>query len=228
LNTPGSPNGFAETYIDGLLVQQVTGLNFRSVAQYNAGYNYIEGIILKYAFGGTALYTSQQDNVVYFDNVVAYNYTEGSPYHLNGLAPAGHTIPIVSGTLTSNHYPDKIFVNRTYTAASGTINGLTTSIRKAPWCKNTTTDYRTFTITGHSNPIRLQFTKWYDGGGGTAAEDMWVKIYSGTGTLLYTYNEATRDGVPTIGSTLTISSTSCIIEYCTGKDSSYPFELVYW
>jgi hypothetical protein len=231
LNTPGLANGFVETYIDGLLVHTYTGLKFRSLAQYNAGLNYIEGIILKYAFGGTAEYISQQDNVVYFDNVVAYIYGEDSPFHINGMAPTGHTIPIVSGTLVNNHYPDKIWIDRNYTAGSGTINGLTTSYRKAPWCKNTTTDYRTYTISNHSNPIRLQFTKWYDGGGGNAAEDMWVKVYSGIGTtktLLYTYNEILRDGVPTIGTTLTIANTDCTIEYCTGKDNSYPFELNYW
>jgi hypothetical protein len=231
LNTPGLANGFVETYIDGVLVNVDIGLKARSLAQYNAGLNYIEGIVLKYGFGGTSEYLSGQDNVLYIDNVVAYNYEEDSPYHINGMAPTGHTIPIISGSLISNHYPDKIWIDRNYTAGSGTINGLTTSFRKVPWCKSTTTDYRTYTISGHSNPIRLQFTKWYDGGGGTAAEDMWVKIYSGVGTtktLLYTYNEATRNGVPTIGATLTIANTNCTIEYCTGKDNSYPFELNYW
>jgi hypothetical protein len=231
LNTPGLADGFIETYINGVLTQQVTGRKFRSLAQYNAGYNYIEGIILKYAFGGTSVYTSQQDNIVYFDNIVAYAYGVNSPFYIDGLAPVGHTIPVVSGTITNNVYPDKIWINRNYTASSGTICGLTTGSRMTPWCLNTTTDYRTFTISGHSNPIRLQFTKWYDGWNEGENGDMWVKIYSGVGTTktrLYTYNEAARDGEPTIGATLTIPSTSCTIEYCTGRDSSYPFELIYW
>lgn len=231
LNSRGNSDGLVETFINGTLVQQLTGLKFRSIAQYDAGMNSIESITLKYAFGGGIDYCSERDNVVWFDNVTAYAYGASSPEYRSGASESNRLIPRVAGTV-SNVMPDRIYIDRNFTAASGTITGVTAGpgFRKVPWARSSS-DYRTFTISGHSNPIRIQFTRWADGYNESGNSEMYVKIYSGTGTtkdLKYTFDEATENGVPTIGSTYTISNTSATIIYYCGKDHSFSPELIYW
>lgn len=225
LNSYGVKNGIIERYKNGVLVAQQTDVYFQSMAQFTGGYNNIEGIILKFAVGGSNSYCTDRLLVEYFDNVVAYNYNPTSQYYIQGAAPSGHTIPIVAGTV-ANRYTDPVVYNRTYTAQSGTISGNVTGATYAPAEKSATIE-----ITGHTGNINMSFLGWFDGYNSPDYPNMWVKIYSGTGVgknLLYTFDEASLNGAPTIGATLPIGATSATIEYYTGRDLSIDWLLRYW
>lgn len=228
LNTPGKADGIWERYKDGVLIAQDLNLMYRSLQQAQGGYNKIEGIVLRYAVGGTNSYCIDRDIVEYFDDVIAYNYNPTSQYYIPGVAPTGHTIPILRGTVTK-HYPDQIIYDRVLTAQSDTISGNPIGATYAPVEQTATIE-----ITGHTGNISMSFLGWYGGyyaEEGSGYEPMWVKIYSGTGvgkTLLYTFDEAHLHAVPTLGATLSIGATSATIEYDTGRDLSIDWLLRYW
>jgi hypothetical protein len=228
LNTIGQANGILERYKNGVLVAQETNVLYKSVGQFTGGYNNIEALVLRYAVGGDNTYCIDRNIIEYFDDVIAYNYNPTSIYYLSGPAPTGHTIPILRGTIP-NHYPDDIVYDRTYTAQSDTISGNVTGATYAPVEQSATIE-----ITGHTGNISMSFLGWFDGYNATVGsgyEQMWVKIYSGTGvgkTLLHTYDEAAVNGAPTLNATIPIGATSATIEYYTGRDLSIDWLLRYW
>ena len=227
LNTPGKYDGILERYKDGVMNIQDSTIMYRSLDQANRGLNGIEGIILKYAFGGGSSSISSRTNYVLFDNIVAYTWPTTSSHYLPGPNHSG-TIPQVSGTITSTIYPDRVLKNETYTATSGTIKSHTNGGSFVPYSKTTYTK----TITGQTNPFKIKFTRWHDGFNETDDKECWVKIYTGTGTgktRIKWYQEAGEyNGVPTIGSELSIAATSATIEYCTGRDLNMGWALDYY
>jgi hypothetical protein len=225
VNDPGEKNAIVASYVDGVLTQQIDTLWFQSVTQLNSALQNIEGAIIKHSLNNCS------DELIYvdIDNIVVYTKGINNPEYVAGAAPTGHIITPLSGTITTNVFQDPILFNETRTSNSGIIKSHYTGGSFHP-STDVSTIY-TKSVNNVSGDKYIKFTKWHDGLLNTDAETgMWIKIYSGigtSGTLLYTFDEDTYNGIPTLNQEYPVP-TSFTIEYHPSNDRDLGFSLDYY
>jgi hypothetical protein len=94
-NTLGEHDGFVEGYVDGVLVSQVTGFEFRTVESLQVDWIDFVGF-----FGGSGPdWAARRDEHISYDDVIAFYYTPSSG------EPTGHELRATSDTLPPIPYP---------------------------------------------------------------------------------------------------------------------------
>jgi len=225
VNTPGQKNAIVATYKDGVLAQQTDTLWFQSVTQLNNHLGFIEGGVIKHSLNNCS------DELIYadIDDIVIYTKGPEHPEYLPGVAPEGHTITPLSGTIATNVFPDPIMFNETRTTASGTLKSHYTGSSFHPDKEDGTT--YTKVVNNAAGAKYLKFTFWHDGvNNSSAAAGMWVKVYSGVGTggtVLYTFDEDGWSGIPTINHEYSVP-TSFTIEFHPSTDLDLGFKADYY
>lgn len=92
-NTPGSHDGLAEGFVDGQLVIQVTDLRFRDIADLKIGV--LE--FVSFFGGGDSSWATTREEYIYFDDIMAFYFTEDSGQVLgNQPSAAGRVLPALS------------------------------------------------------------------------------------------------------------------------------------
>ncbi len=88
-NTPGVHNGFVEGFVDGNMVIQQGGFNFRSISSLK-----FDGLDFVGFFGGSGdQFASTKDQYVYYDDVIIYYYDPSSGEPIGSLSLQGRMLP---------------------------------------------------------------------------------------------------------------------------------------
>jgi hypothetical protein len=219
MNTPGKKDGIYEIYINDSLRAQATDVEWRSFAQ-GKDYAKISDLHLNFYFGGGGYeYSSQKDNYIRVDNLIAYYYLPNAKSYLPGPAKPGQKIP--RHIPKKDIYPSQILFDEVFKKPEATIKSHYNCGVYPPNSDGTINKE----VVRPQGPIKITFSKFDAGMDNWVTLNSYTKIYSGTGInkkLKYTFN---RDNNPS--GTYTIDDKEMTVEFFAGLSFSKGFALNY-
>ena len=238
LNTPGHHDGIFALFINDTLNCYIDTMMFRSAAQFNnEERNSIDGLILKYAFGGGGEdYISSRDNEILIDHVMSWNYSDTSQYNWPESPQIGMRIVKPTYPESAVYQTDSVFYNRTFTNDSDTIwSHESGSVYVADGDRgDANLKNRVYTTTIIDNDIHLVFMKYHNGYNESSYRESYIKIYTvvdGDRTLYRWFQETSdgeTNGEPVIGTVYSTEAQEVQIDYYPGSDFNEGWKLRYY